>query len=72
MACTEKTEDLIYQADYKLPTAIVMGSEEDGINSHLLKLADQKAKIPLLGSTESLNVSVSAGIILYEAIRQRS
>tara|TARA_B100001109_G_C18864511_1_gene476221 strand:- start:3590 stop:4327 length:738 start_codon:yes stop_codon:yes gene_type:complete len=72
VACTEKTEDLIYQADYKLPTAIVMGSEEDGINSHLLKLADQKAKIPLLGSTESLNVSVSAGIILYEAIRQRS
>lgn len=71
VGCTEKTEDLIYSADYKMPTAIVMGSEEDGINSQLMKTLDAKVKIPMMGNTESLNVSVSAGVIIYEAIRQR-
>lgn len=71
VGCTEKTEDLIYSVDYKMPTAIVMGSEEDGINSQLMKTLDAKVKIPMMGNTESLNVSVSAGVIIYEAIRQR-
>ena len=71
VGCTEKTEDLIYSVDYKMPTAIVMGSEEDGINSQLMKTLDAKVKIPMIGNTESLNVSVSAGVIIYEAIRQR-
>lgn len=71
IGCTEKTEDLIYSVDYKMPTAIVMGSEEDGINSQLMKTLDAKVKIPMMGNTESLNVSVSAGVIIYEAIRQR-
>jgi 23S rRNA (guanosine2251-2'-O)-methyltransferase len=48
-----------------------MGSEEDGISSDLIRIADHLAKIPILGEIESLNVSVSAGIILYEAVRQR-
>ena len=71
VGCTEKTNQLIYEVDYQLPTAIVMGSEEDGISEEYLKLCDFKTKIPLVGSIESLNVSVSAGVILYEAIRQR-
>jgi 23S rRNA (guanosine2251-2'-O)-methyltransferase len=71
VGCTEKTEALIYQADYKKPTAIIMGSEEDGINSQLMKTLETRVKIPMFGNTESLNVSVSAGIIIYEAIRQR-
>lgn len=72
VACTEKTSDLIYSPDYTLPTAIVMGSEDEGISNDLLRVANHLAKIPMAGKIESLNVSVSAGVILYEAIRQRS
>ncbi len=71
VACTEKTEQLIYEADLKGPIAIILGSEEDGISSEYLKLCDNLVKIPMAGKIESLNVSVSAGIILYEALRQR-
>lgn len=71
VACTEKTTDLIYTPDFTLPTAIVMGAEDEGISNDLLRMADHLAKIPMVGKIESLNVSVSAGIILYEAIRQR-
>ena len=71
IACSEKTENYIYDVDFTKPTAIVMGSEEDGINSHIMRLADKVVKIPMQGSIESLNVSVSAGVILYEAIRQK-
>lgn len=70
-ACTEKTKDLLYQPDYTVPAAIIMGSEEDGISTELLRIADHLAKIPMFGEISSLNVSVSAGIILYEAVRQR-
>jgi 23S rRNA (guanosine2251-2'-O)-methyltransferase len=62
---------LLYDVDYTIPTAIVMGSEDNGITSHILKGADKTVSIPMLGEIESLNVSVSAGIILYEAVRQR-
>ncbi|WP_158826227.1 23S rRNA (guanosine(2251)-2'-O)-methyltransferase RlmB [Mucilaginibacter lacusdianchii] len=71
VCCTEKTQEYIYKPDYTLPTAIVMGSEEDGIRNELIRTADHLAKIPMHGEIESLNVSVSAGIILYEAVRQR-
>jgi 23S rRNA (guanosine2251-2'-O)-methyltransferase len=71
VGCTEKTDDMIYAPDYSLPTAIIMGSEEDGISPEYLKLCDHKAKIPMSGTIGSLNVSVSAGVILYEAVRQR-
>ena len=71
VACTEKTEDLIYAPDYTIPTAIIMGSEEDGISEEYLKLCTYKTKIPMMGTIGSLNVSVSAGVILYEAVRQR-
>ena len=71
VACTEKTDDLVYSAEMDIPTAIVMGSEEDGISQELLNLADQQVKIPLSGNIDSLNVSVAAGIVLYECVRQR-
>jgi len=71
VAATEKTDTLIYTVDLKLPTAIIMGSEDRGINPSILKIADHKAKLPLLGEIESLNVSVACGAFLYEATRQR-
>ena len=71
VAATEKTNDTLYDIDFKLPSAIIMGSEGRGINPSVLKLADSKAKLPLLGSIESLNVSVACGAFLYEVVRQR-
>ncbi|WP_373515999.1 23S rRNA (guanosine(2251)-2'-O)-methyltransferase RlmB [Persicitalea sp.] len=71
VACTEKGEDSLYEVDFKLPTVIIMGSEEDGIAESLLKLSDRKVRIPLGGKVESLNVSAAAAVVLYEAVRQR-
>ena len=71
VACTEKTNEYLYKPDYKLPTAVIMGSEEDGISNELIRISEHLAKIPMFGEISSLNVSVSAGIILYEAVRQR-
>jgi len=71
VACTEKTQNLIQDTDLTLPTAIIMGSEEDGISTKLLAESNEKAKIPMTGKIASLNVAVSAGIVLYESIRQR-
>ncbi|HYK75980.1 MAG TPA: 23S rRNA (guanosine(2251)-2'-O)-methyltransferase RlmB [Daejeonella sp.] len=72
VACTEKTNEFLYKPDYSVPTAIIMGSEEDGISTELIRISDHLAKIPMFGEIESLNVSVSAGILLYEAVRQRT
>ncbi|MDX5437256.1 MAG: 23S rRNA (guanosine(2251)-2'-O)-methyltransferase RlmB [Pontibacter sp.] len=73
IACTEKTEHQLtdYAVDMVGPTAIIMGSEEDGISAEYLKRADVRLRIPLMGQIGSLNVSVATGIILYEAMRQR-
>ncbi len=71
IAATEKTDKTIYDISFKEPCAIIMGSEGKGINPSVLKLADEKAKLPLLGEIESLNVSVACGAFLYEAVRQR-
>lgn len=71
VACSEKTENDLYEVDFSIPTAIVMGSEETGISTDLWKQTDRQAKIPLKGNIESLNVSVATGIILYETVRQR-
>jgi 23S rRNA (guanosine2251-2'-O)-methyltransferase len=71
VACSEKNDQTIYEIDYTMPTAIVMGSEEDGISNDIIRIADQYAKIPLKGGIASLNVSVATGVILYEAVRQR-
>ena len=72
VAATEKAEKIYTQGDFKMPVAIVMGSEESGISYSILNIADQKLKIPLFGNIESLNVSVSAALMIYEAVRQRN
>ncbi|MFT4033339.1 MAG: 23S rRNA (guanosine(2251)-2'-O)-methyltransferase RlmB [Siphonobacter sp.] len=72
IGCTEKISKTLYEADFTEPTAVIMGSEEDGISDDLLRLADDLVSIPMIGRVASLNVSVANGIILYEAIRQRS
>ena len=71
VACSEKGSDTIYQMDFNKPTAIIMGSEEDGISNDLLTKADAIAGIPMLGKVGSLNVSVATGAVLFEAVRQR-
>ncbi|MCC9168479.1 23S rRNA (guanosine(2251)-2'-O)-methyltransferase RlmB [Pontibacter harenae] len=73
IACTEKTEERLTETtvDFVGPTAIIMGSEEDGISPEYLKRADARLRIPLIGQIGSLNVSVATGIVLYEAMSQR-
>ncbi len=71
VAATEKTENNIYDIDFKVPMAIIMGSEDKGVNPSVLKLVDHKAKLPMYGTISSLNVSVACGAFLYEAVRQR-
>lgn len=71
VACTEKTDKMVFEGDFSIPTAIIMGSEEDGISDELLNVADDKLKIPIVGQIDSLNVSVAAGVVLFESVRQR-
>lgn len=72
VACTEKAADDIHKVDFDVPTALVMGSEEDGISNDILRRADAAVKIPLTGKVASLNVSVATGMLLYEVVRQRT
>ena len=61
----------IFDCDFTEPCAIVMGSEDNGIYPALMKICDEKIKIPMAGDFESLNVSVATGMILYEVMKQR-
>ncbi|RNC83499.1 MAG: 23S rRNA (guanosine(2251)-2'-O)-methyltransferase RlmB [Winogradskyella sp.] len=72
IAATEKAQNLIYDISLNTPCAIIMGSEGRGINPSVLKVVDERAKLPILGDIQSLNVSVACGAFLYEAVRQRS
>jgi 23S rRNA (guanosine2251-2'-O)-methyltransferase len=72
VAATEKSDKVYTKGNFKTPVAIVMGSEESGISQSILNISDQQLKIPLFGNIESLNVSVSAALMMYEAIRQRN
>ncbi|OFX54940.1 MAG: 23S rRNA (guanosine(2251)-2'-O)-methyltransferase RlmB [Bacteroidetes bacterium GWA2_30_7] len=71
ISATEKAKQTIYETNYQFPLALVMGAEDTGISSSIIKESDLTVKIPLFGEIASLNVSVSAGIILYEIIRSR-
>lgn len=71
VAATEKTEQNIYDINFNEGVAIIMGSEDRGVNPSVLKIVDEKAKLPMFGTIESLNVSVACGAFLYEALRQR-
>lgn len=61
----------IDQVDFREPSCIIMGGEEHGVYPALMKICDDKVKIPMKGNFESLNVSVATGMILYEAMKQR-
>jgi 23S rRNA (guanosine2251-2'-O)-methyltransferase len=61
----------VYESDLTIPSVIVMGAEDTGISKEVLKRADQLIRIPMVTNFDSLNVSVAAGMILYEALRQR-
>ncbi len=71
-AASEKAQTTYNVPDYTTPILIVMGSEESGISDDILRHCDQMIKIPVKGKIESLNVSVATGIILFEAVRQRT
>lgn len=66
-----KAQTEITSVDFREPCAVIIGSEDKGIHSHLYKQVDGQFKIPMFHDFESLNVSVATGIILYEAMRQR-
>lgn len=70
LATSLKTKNSIYDIDYN-KKVIVIGNEANGVSEEILKLADIKVKIPMLGKTESLNASVATGIMLYEYVRQK-
>lgn len=71
LGATEKATKEIYDVDCNQPLAIIMGSEDRGINPSVLKTIDQTAKLPIHSTIGSLNVSVACGAFLYEALRQR-
>ena len=68
-ACTEKSDTLINKVESAGPKALIMGSEEDGVDQKLLKMTDVNFKIPMSGTIASLNVSVACGIAIYKLMR---
>lgn len=72
VGATEKGAVNYTAADYTGPVAIVMGSEDTGISNEVLRLCDELVAIPMLGNIGSLNVSVAAGVLMYEVVRQRN
>lgn len=71
LASEMTAEKAVFAVDFKEPVAIIMGSEEKGIYPALMRVCDEKFKIPMANDFESLNVSVATGVILYEAMKQR-
>ena len=72
MGLEQNAKKLIYDINLKKPLALLIGSEEKGISKGILKMVDQKTKIPMTGTVESLNVSVAVSIALFEVLRQRN
>lgn len=71
VAADEEAERALYACDFRRPAAIVIGNEGAGIRRELLAECDERVRIPQRGHVASLNAAVSAGILLYEAVRQR-
>tara|TARA_B100000963_G_scaffold119240_1_gene103857 strand:+ start:9920 stop:10654 length:735 start_codon:yes stop_codon:yes gene_type:complete len=71
VSCTEKGDKKFYDADLTSPCCIILGSEKDGISNSLMDISDERLNIPMKGNVESLNVSSSASVILFEVVRQR-
>ncbi len=70
-AATLQNKHVYYKEDYSNPTAIAVGAEDKGLSPEFRKIADQSVYIPMLGHADSLNVSVAAAVLLYEALKQR-
>ena len=70
VATSLDTENSIYDIDF-YKKIIVIGNEANGVSKEIQDMADEKAKIPMLGRTESLNASVAAGVVMYEYVRQK-
>ncbi|MGZ5245801.1 MAG: 23S rRNA (guanosine(2251)-2'-O)-methyltransferase RlmB [Flavitalea sp.] len=66
-----RQEKMVYDIDYKEPCCVIMGNEENGVQTYLEKAADEKFSIPMASDFDSFNVSVATAIILYEAMKQR-
>ncbi|MBR1765498.1 MAG: 23S rRNA (guanosine(2251)-2'-O)-methyltransferase RlmB [Bacteroidales bacterium] len=71
VAATEKGAEHYRKVDFRRPTLLILGNEETGISPELLKMSDVRAKLPIVGEVASLNVSVAAGVFMYEALNQR-
>jgi len=71
IAATEKASKNYTEVSMSEPLAIVMGAEDEGVSSDNLRICDSMIRIPMLGTIDSLNVSVAAGVLIYEAVRQR-
>lgn len=71
VAATEKGAVHYREVNFRQPTLLVMGNEETGISTELLKMSNVRAKLPIVGEVASLNVGVAAGVFMYEALEQR-
>ena len=71
VGASEKGSTPLWEANLKGPLAVVMGSEERGLSKPALRICDELAHIPMQGQIDSLNVSVAAGLFLYERMRQQ-
>ena len=71
VSASEKANKNIYDVDFTKPVAVIMGSEQRGINKSIINLSDEAVKLPMYGKIQSLNVSVACGVFLYEVVRQR-
>lgn len=71
VAVSEKANINYTLADYSVPTVLVMGAEDTGISPEIMDLCDTQVSIPMFGHIGSLNVSVAAGVMMYEVVRQR-
>lgn len=71
VGASEKSDHNYTETDYRVPVGIVMGAEDIGISPEVLRICDDLAAIPINGNIGSLNVSVAAGVIMYEVVRQR-
>lgn len=72
VAATEKAAELYTRVDLSVPVALLMGSEDIGIDSEHLRISDELVKLPQIGNIKSLNVSVASGVMIYEVLRQRN
>lgn len=72
VAASEKAARNYTGTDMSVPVAILMGSEDEGVSPEILRVCDELVKIPQFGTIQSLNVSVAAGVMIYEVVRQRN